>query len=124
MEQKDFKILNETLKKMQTQMDALKYYIYKIRSKEENVRLSKIVIADMDIMFNTKIKDFQKKMIDHIKEETKNENFAMLSKINSPDEESIKRIGKIFGIKNAFLNQVIKTASEKGLKKEGKLDAR
>lgn len=129
MENKDFKILNETIKKMETQIDALKYYFFHMQSgdkdfklKEKNFKLAEMVVADMDKIFDTKIKDFQKKMLQHISEETKNENFSAMSKINSPDAKSLQRMGKILNVKSAFINKCIKTASEKRLKKEGILN--
>ncbi len=122
MEQKDLKILNDTINKMETQIDALKYYFYNIKSKENTVKLAKMVLADMDNIFSSKVKDFQKKMLNHIAEQTKNENFSAKSKINSPDANALKRMGKLLKIESSIVTRIIKSNSEKGLTKQGKIN--
>lgn len=97
--------LEESLKKMQNQIDALKYYLHLTKSKEKSVEYLKVVVADMENMLRYDVKQnyelFKQRLIELSTEDknkkhdekvqiSANSNFDRLQQLMTRKDEMLK----------------------------------
>ncbi len=108
---------NEILNKIQSQIKSLGYYLYKLDSKEmeKNVNMlyAKQVLNDIQSYISKENTNIKRDLFKEVSSSSKEEYFKKLSTINSPNEDSINRIGKILNVKKELLKEAVKKAQIK-----------
>ncbi len=111
MEIDDFKKLKNVLYKSKKEIESLKYFLHKIKSNDKNVKFCQIVLNNLEKMLTFDIVDIKKDIDNIIKKNENEKRFLNMSKINSPDKDSIKRLGKFLNINSSIISSALKNSS-------------
>lgn len=97
--------LSEALKKIQHQVDSIKYYLSLTKSKEKSVEYLKIVITDMENMLRFDVNQNYKMMTDNLEELARQQKEPNKEITTSP-KSSLARLGQLMARKSELVQQV------------------